>query len=41
VTNAPISDRRIRFLEAHGIAVAYDEGDGLVDCGTLAQKLLT
>jgi hypothetical protein len=28
VTDAPISDRRIRFLENHGIAAAYEEGDG-------------
>lgn len=40
VTDAPISDRRIRFLEIHHIAVAYDEGNGLVPCGTLAPKLL-
>jgi hypothetical protein len=41
VTDAPISDRRIRFLETHHIAVVYDEGNGLVPCGILAQKLLT
>jgi hypothetical protein len=41
VTDAPISDWRIRFLEAQGVAVAYDQGSGLVACGTLAQKLLT
>jgi hypothetical protein len=40
VTNGPISDRRIRFLEAYGIGVAYDEGKGLVACGRLAPKLL-
>jgi hypothetical protein len=40
VTDAPISDRRIRFLEAQGIAVAYEQGSGLVGCGALAQKLL-
>jgi hypothetical protein len=28
VTNHPISDARIRFLEAHGVAAAYDEGNG-------------
>lgn len=41
VTDGPISDRRIRFLEDQGIAVAYEQGNGLVPCGTLAQKLLT
>jgi hypothetical protein len=41
VTNGPISDRRIRFLEAEGIAVAYEEGNGVIPCGTLAQRLLT
>jgi hypothetical protein len=40
VCDHPISDRRTRFLEEHGIAVAYDEGSGLVASGTLAQKLL-
>jgi hypothetical protein len=41
VTDGPISDRRIRFLEDQGIAVAYDQGSGLILCGTLAVKLLT
>jgi hypothetical protein len=41
VTDAPISDRRIRFLENHKIAVAYEDGNGLVECGTLAQRLLS
>jgi hypothetical protein len=41
VTDSPISDRRIRFLEGQGIAVAYEDGNGLVACGKLAQKLLT
>jgi hypothetical protein len=40
VTDAPISDRRIRFLENQGVGVMYDDGYGLVACGTLAQKLL-
>jgi hypothetical protein len=40
VTDAPISDRRIRFLEAHDVAVAYDEGRGLVPSGTTASELL-
>jgi hypothetical protein len=40
VTDAPIGDRRIRFLEEHKIAVAYDQGNGLIPCGALAQKLL-
>jgi hypothetical protein len=40
VTDAPISDRRIRFLENHKIAVGYEDGNGLVECGTLAQRLL-
>jgi hypothetical protein len=41
VTDAPISDRRIRFFENHKIAVAYEDGNGLVECGTLAQRLLS
>jgi hypothetical protein len=41
VTDAPISDRRIRFLENHKIAVAYEDRSELVACGTLAQRLLT
>lgn len=41
VTDGPISDRRIRFLVAQEIAVAYDEGRGLVPCGTLAQSILS
>jgi hypothetical protein len=41
VTDAPISDRRIRFLEHHKVAVAYEEGDGLIACGTTAQRLLS
>jgi hypothetical protein len=40
VTDRPINDRRVRFLNAAGIAVAYDDGSGLVSCGQLANDLL-
>jgi hypothetical protein len=40
VTNQAISDLRIRFLESHAIAVAYEQGDRLVPCGILAHELL-
>jgi hypothetical protein len=40
VTDGPISDRRIRFLEHHEVAVAYEAGEGLVPCGTLALNIL-
>lgn len=39
VTNHPISDARIRFLEGHDVAVVYDEGEGLRACGVLAHGL--
>ncbi len=40
ITTHPIADRRLRFLEEHQVAVAYDDGSGLVACGALAPALL-
>jgi hypothetical protein len=41
VTNVPLSDRRLRFLNGIGVDVLWYDGDKFVACGSRSERLLS